>query len=150
MIKEKLKTIAMHIVPPAAIIGLALLGAVKLNHHFNDKQINRPGHHSVSYAEGLFGHVEYTRYPTGAQDVKVYPGWSHRYCSSKLEQDIDGDNKVDRIRVNGSEMKCNSLQKLLIREFDYQTNKEDFDKADKRLEELAAKYSKKPEMKDYF
>ena len=107
----------------------------------NNRKINKPAYKTVSYATGLNGHVEYTRYKDGSQDVKIYPGLGHRMWDSELNQDLDGNGKIDRIRKNGSELKMNKLSELLVREHDYKEHKERFDKADGRLKGLMEKYS---------
>ena len=76
----------------------------------------------------------------GSQDVKEYPSLGHRLFDSELYQDLNGDGLVDRIRRNGAEWKMNRLSELLVREYDYQSDKERFDEADKQLQELMVKY----------
>lgn len=123
------------------IFGLIGLGARGYNMLMNNRTIDKPTHHTVSYATGLTGHVEYTRYVDGSQDVKIYPGLGHRLWDSELHQDLNGDGAVDRIRKNGAEWKMNRLSELLIREYDYDTSKDRFDKADERLQNLMKKYA---------
>ncbi|MBU4501267.1 MAG: hypothetical protein KKA79_01645 [Nanoarchaeota archaeon] len=57
---------------------------------FNNKHTVKEGRETISYATGLTGHVEYTMYSDGSQDVKDYPGLGHRLFDSKLYQDING------------------------------------------------------------
>jgi len=122
------------------VFGLALLGARGCNSLLNNRTINKSTHQTVSYATGINGHVEYTKYVGGSQDVKIYPGLGHRLWDSELHQDLDGDGYVDRIRKNGSELKANRLTEILIRGLDYDTHKDRFDKADERLQKLMEKY----------
>ncbi len=110
------------------------------NNFFNNKIMNKPAYYSVSYATGLSGHVEYTRYKDGSQEFKEYPGLGHGFFDSDLCQDFNGDGKIDRIRKNGAEWKMNSLTEILVRESDYNSHKKRFDDADKMLKELKEKY----------
>jgi len=123
--------------------GAMFLGVRGCNYCFNNFQTKEESHQTVSYSTGITGHVEYTRYKDGSQDVKVYPGVGHRLWDSDLFQDLNGDGKVDRIRRNGPEWKVNSLTEVLVRKQDYETNRERFDKADARLRELRAEYAEK-------
>ncbi len=134
--KDIIKIIAFGI----GITGVSLLGVRGCNMAFNDRVIDTPSYHIISYATGLNGHIEYTKYSDGSRDIKEYPGLGHRLFDSQLFQDLDGDKKIDRIRQNGSEWKMNSLSELLVRKHDYETNKERFDKADNLLNELINKY----------
>jgi hypothetical protein len=137
--KDALKTIGIY----AGIIAALLGGARGCNMAWNNRTMDRPAYTSVNYATGLSGHIEYTRYADGSQDVKEYPGVGHRLFDSELHQDLNGDGLVDRIRQNGAEWKMNRLSELLVREQDYQANKERFDEADRKLQELRAKYPAK-------
>jgi len=117
---------------------LLLLGTRGCSMAWNNWEVKKTGYRSRSFATGISGHTEYTLYSDGSQDVKIYHGLGHRAIDSELLQDLDGDGKVDRIRVNGSEIKMNSLRELLIREHDYDEHKERFDEADEEMQELAA------------
>ncbi len=131
----------LKIIGAGALIIAALLSATRdCNKVWNNRTLHKPAYISVNYATGLTGHVEYTKYTDGSQDVKEYPGLGHRLMDSELHQDLNGDGLVDRIRQNGAEWKMNSLSELLVREHDYQTNKEKFDEADRQLQELMTKY----------
>lgn len=121
--------------------GVMVLVAMGINMFFNNQTIETEGYISVSHATWLTGHVEYTSYSTGHQDVKIYPGLGHRLFDSILYQDLDGDCRVDIIRRNGPEWKCNKLDLLLIRDSDFDLNKEDFIEADKILRDLKTKYN---------
>ncbi len=118
------------------ILVVGILGTRGCNMLWNNREIVKDGYTSKSRATGLTGHIEYTKYSDGSQDVKVYHGLGHRVFGSELYQDLDGDNKVDRIRYNGAEWKFNRLTKILIREEDINSNTGVFTKADKRLQEL--------------
>ncbi len=120
-----------------------LLGAKGCNNFLNNRTIDKPAYHTESQATGIAGHIEYTRYADNSQDVKIYPSWNHRYWSSELDQDLNGDGIVDRIRLDGPEFKMHRLTDLLVRAQDYSTSKEKFDEADKRLAELMKKYHAK-------
>jgi len=126
----------------AGTIGIAFLLIRGCNMACNNREINKPSHQTVSYATGITGHVEYTRYSDGSQDVKIYPGIGHRFWDSELYQDLDGDGLVDKIRRNGAEWKMNRLSELVVREHDYESHKERFDKADATLQELTEEYGK--------
>ncbi len=133
---EAAKTIGIWI----GMIGAILLGTRGCDMAFNNRTIDKSAYHTESRATGLTGHVEYTRYSDGSQDVKIYPGFSHRWFGSELQQDLNGDGLVDRIRQDGPEWKMHRLYDILVREQDYKANKARFDEADKQLQELAAKY----------
>jgi hypothetical protein len=124
------------------ILGVSIGGFKGCNSLFNDKTQTTPSHYTISKSKGIQGHIDYTIYKDKGCDVKVYPNFSHRTFSSKLYQDFDGDKKVDRIRVNNGEIKMNSLQKILVREYDYNQNRSEFDRADSLLSQLAQKYNR--------
>ncbi|MFA6088815.1 MAG: hypothetical protein WC755_03045 [Candidatus Woesearchaeota archaeon] len=107
------------------------------NSYFNDKTQNTQSHYTVSKPTGISGHTEYTRYKDGGVDVKVYPNFGHRYFDSKFYQDINGDGKVDRIRISNGEVRGNSLNKILDREYDYNQNKVEFNGADSLVLQLS-------------
>jgi len=137
--KDTLKMIGIY-----AVMFAALLGGVRgCNMAWNNRSLDKPAYQTESYATGLTGHVEFTRYSDGSMDVKEYPGLGHRIFDSELHQDLNGDGFVDRIRRNGAELKMNRLSEILVRENDYQANKERFDKADTQLQDLIAKYPAK-------
>ncbi len=128
----------------AGMIGASALGVISVyNRLLNDRTINKSKYITVSRVAGLFGHIEYTRYFDGSRDIKEYPGiFTHRYLSSDFYQDLQGDGLVDRIRENGSEFLLNRFGKLLVRESDYSSHKKEFDKADKKLQRLMARYDR--------
>jgi hypothetical protein len=128
---------------PIIILGSTTLLVRGCNKAYNNRTINAPSHHTVSYATGMLGHIEYTQYPNHNQEVKIYPGLGHRYVSSELHQDFNGDGLVDRIRIDGPEWKMNQLNDILDRTYDYAAHKQEFDNADKQLQELMKKYSTK-------
>ena len=107
---------------------------------WNNRNLDKPGYQTESYATGLTGHIEFTRYSDGSMDVKEYPGLGHRMFDSELHQDINGDGLIDRIRKNGAEWKMNHLSELLVRKHDYDSHKEKFNEADARLKDLITKY----------
>ena len=111
------------------------------NMAWNNRRVNDPGFERVSYATGIYGRVEYIKCTDGSQEVKIYPGiLSHQYGDSFLYVDSDGDGKVDKIRRDGSAIKMNSLRAFLLREFHYESHREEFDKADAKLQDLMKKY----------
>ena len=123
-------------------LGMFLSGARGCNNLWNNKYIRTSAHETNSYATGLTGHVEYSRYADGSRDIKIYPGFGHRLFDSKLYQDLDGDGDVDRIRENNGGWKMNSLDRLSSKEVDYILDRDEFDEADKVLKELINKYGK--------
>ena len=125
---------------PLILFGGTLLGVWGYNHLLNNYEWKTPAFRTVSFATGLFGHTEYTKFTDGSQDVKIYPGLGHRYLDSRLLQDLDGDGTVDRIRENGGELLANSLRNVLVRPFHYQTNRPIFDEADRTLQDLMRQY----------
>ena len=138
-IKDSYKTIGAGIAIVAALLG----GVRGCNMAWNNRSTVKPAYQTESRATGLYGHVEFTRYSDGSQDVKEYPGFAHRLFDSELHQDLNGDGLVDRIRQNGAELKMNHLSELLVREHDYDSHKERFDEADAQLQDLMAKYPAK-------
>ena len=141
--RDSLKMIGVSVGIFAGIMGPVLLGVRGCNMALNNRSIEKSAYHLESRATGLNGHIEYTRYSDGSQDVKKYPGLGHRLFDSELHQDLNGNGLVDRIRKNGAEWKMNRLSELLAREDDYQSNKERFDEADKQLQGLMEKYPTK-------
>ena len=124
------------------VIFLLILSAVTgLNMYFNNQNISTDAYTLHSYATVLSGHIEYVKYSDGSQEVKVYSWFGHRLYDSALYQDLNGDNKIDRIRRNAPELKHNKICLLLVREYDYEENKKIFDKADNQLLKLRTKYS---------
>lgn len=144
--KEILKLIGISGGTIATIFGVVLGTTRECNMIYNNHEISEQGHYSVSRAKGVMGHIEFTRYDDGSQDIKEYPWFGHRFLDSELRQDLNGDGQVDRIRQNGSETKMNRLVKILIRKHDYYKNKAKFDKADAQLRELMAKYPLKKKL----
>ena len=129
---------------PALIIVLFIVLAKGCNMLFNNRYIQTASTETTSYAKGLVAHIEYTKYKDGSEDVKKYPDiLGHRYLSSTLYQNFDGDDFVDRIRKNGPEWKMHRLKGILVRETDYEKNKKEFDKGDKLLAEVRKRAMKK-------
>lgn len=123
---------------PAAKVFGATRGC---NLAWNNRDIQNEAHTTTSYATGITGHVEYTRFHDGSQDVKVYPGLGYGLFDSELLKDFDGDGKVDRIRRNGAEWKMNRVTYVLDREKDYKEHRKKFDEADKTLQGLIKEHS---------
>ncbi|MBM3200574.1 hypothetical protein FJZ53_06565 [Candidatus Woesearchaeota archaeon] len=125
-----------------AVVGIyaAAFGIIGgCNRYWNNKEIKKPGVHAVTNATGLLGHREYIRFDDGSEEVKVYHGLGHRSAKSYTYYNTDGNDTVDRIRIQGSALSHNRLIDMLVRETDYQDNKEEFDKADKMLLEERAR-----------
>ncbi len=121
-------------------IGIGLGVARGCDMMWNNRTIQSNGATTISRATGISGHREFTRYDSGAMDVKIYADFGHRLFSSKLYQDLNGDAQVDVIREQGSEWTMHRLKSLLLRETDYTTEKARFDQADKVLETLINQY----------
>ncbi len=138
--KELLRSIGTIAGSFIGVIGLTALGTKGCNMACNDREILKKSYKTLSYSTGLAGHVEYTKYNDSSQDVKVYPDFGHRIFSSELDQDLNGDGLVDRIRLNSGELKMNKLNEILIRQYDYESYRKEFEKADLRLQELMKKY----------
>jgi len=139
----KTLSLAAQVLATAVVVAAITFGIPRAcNTAFNNRTIVKPGYYAVTRATGFNGHKEYIRYTDGSQEIKVYPSLGHRTFGSKVYQDLDGDNLVDRIRNHGPEWKMHRMGELLIRGNDYQDHKSDFDKADQQLQELAAKYVK--------
>ena len=131
------------IISYSLFLGIGFLITRGCNNLFNNKQMKSNSYSMDSYATGITGHVEYTRYNDKSKEIKVYPGLAglgHRLFDSELLQDLNGDGKIDRIRINGAGWKMNSLTDILVREYDFDKNKDRFDEADKMLSGLIEKY----------
>jgi len=137
---ELTKVIGLNAGLLAVAIAAMIGGTRGCDMVFNNRTINNQSYHTESRATGLTGHIEYTKYADGSQDVKVYPGLGHRMFGSELHQDLNGDGLVGRIRQDGPEWKFHRLNKILVRNFDYPQNKRAFDKADEQLQSLTNKY----------
>lgn len=143
-----MKKILKNIGICAGVIGISLLAIRGCNmawDHgaiYKHRTIDKPAYHMESYPTGLTGHIEYTKYSDGSQDVKEYSRLWYRKFDSELHQDLDGNNLVDRIRQNVAGSKVDKTSEILVREYDYESNKEKFDEADKKLQKLSEKYSK--------
>ncbi len=131
--------IASSIVIGSVVGCLALVGR-SYNTVMNNRKIDSSAYKTVSYVKGMTGHLEYTKFFDGSQDVKIYPGLGHNLWDSEFHQDLNGDGLVDRVRRHGAEWKMHRLTELLVREYDYDKNKDRFDEADKQLQELMKKY----------
>ncbi len=124
---------------PAAVLTGLFGGARLLNYHFNDTQIRNSAYKAFSYSTGIGGHIEYVKFSDGSQEVKIYPNMRYD-ISSELHQDLNGDGLVDRIRMSGSIFTNDRLKDILVREYDYASNKDKFEEADKRLKDLESKF----------
>ena len=124
------------------IAGGTILVTKGCNRKYNTQDITTSAYHMVSEPKGLSGHTEYVHFTDGKKELKIYPAGGHRYNSSTLYIDFNGDGKVDEIRVNGSENRMNRLKELLVRDYDYPSHKQEFTDADKELKEAIAKYDR--------
>ena len=133
--------VLMPLVVMLVVIGFFIGLTCGVNQLINNRHLNKKATETFSYAKGFIGHVEYTRYKDiSMEDIKVYPSiLGHRYASSKLYQNLDGDDFIDIIRVNGPEWKMNRLEKILVRASNYEENQEAFEKADCLLKEMRQK-----------
>lgn len=124
----------------AGVVAFSIVASRGCDMFCNNRQIDTAGRHTISYATGLVGHNEYTRYTDGSSDMKIYPSIvGHRVASSKMFQDLDGDGLVDRIRINGPEWQMNRLVAVWCRDADYQAHKKEFDEADSLMAKEGAK-----------
>lgn len=135
-----LKDILISAAALGTLFACSFLGFRGYDMLWNNRHITTPAHQTISYATGISGHVEYTKYTDGSHDIKIYPGLGHRLFDSELYQDLDGDGDVDRIRRNGPEWKSNQLTKLLVRETDYESHQREFDEADEILQKMMENY----------
>jgi hypothetical protein len=135
--EEEIKPLAGYFL----ITGLCLLGMRGCNMLWNNSETITPSRHTLSRAAGLVGHQEYTKYADGSADLKVYPGnpLGHRWFESRLYQDLNGDGKVERIRINGPEFTLHHLKDILSRDAEYSSHKEDFDLGERILAEESKK-----------
>jgi len=127
------------------VIKLALCGALIFgpNYAFNTRKIITPTSIGESKVKGMWGHTEYVIHSNGSQEFKSYSSVGHKYGSSTFGLDIEGDGKIDVLRINGSELGANRFKDSLIRSLDYSSNKKKFDEADIKLEELRSQYFSK-------
>ena len=107
---------------------------------WNHGTVDKGTYKTAFYAIGLNGHVEYTKYMDGSQDILLYPGLGFNFFDSELYQDLDGDGRIDRIRQNAAEWKMNTLNEILIRKQDYERHKKRFDEADVLLRKIIKRY----------
>jgi hypothetical protein len=133
---NKLKTLG-YIAAVFASTG-ALMLVFRGCQNYSNKKISHPAYAAVSYATGSSGHIEYAKYRDGSQDVKIEP--EYNYSERLFYQDLDGDGRVDRIRINKGSTSNYCLDTILVRENDYEKNKEMFDEADRTLKGLAEKF----------
>ena len=66
------------------VILVTLFGTNGCNRVWNNYEKETPEYTIYSKATFWTGHVEYIKYSSGAQDVKVYPGIGHRLWDSEL------------------------------------------------------------------
>ena len=118
---------------------LGVSGATICNKLFNSRKEKTASYVSLSEPRRVAGHLEYTFYKDGSQEMKIY---ARTFGDTVHYFDFDGDNAVDRIRVDGSALKMDSLREILIRENDYLGHKGEFDAADKILKEMSEKHRK--------
>jgi hypothetical protein len=128
---------------PLVILGMLVLTARGCNNLFNNRLIETNSSKTYSHSTEIIGHNEYTQFKDSSVELKVYPGiLGHRYASSKLYTDLNNDGKVDKIRISGPEWKLHRLNKILVRDYDYNSNKDEFDNADKLLYDEKLGYNK--------
>ncbi len=120
--------------------GIGLLLGGTCSRLYNNKEINYHGYTLKSYPTGISGHQEITVYADGSIDVICYP--SILLSKTTFLQDLNGDRKVDRIRKS-NDWKSNAFDRMLVREYDYDANHEQFDAADRKLQELIARSKRK-------
>lgn len=124
----------------ATCVG-AVLGALRgCNVCLNTSEKKTPTSHTISRPIGLFGRVEYTRFNDKSVEVKVYNGIAtsaHRY---DLLQDRNGDGLVDKLKKycviwnrENRNLEKEGFNDVLVREKDYATHKDEFDRADEQL-----------------
>ena len=142
--KWDLSSLLMSVLISAAllIIVLSIGSAIAycVNYHYNVHTQKNAGYFFVSELRGIAGHVELAAYTGGGYEVKIYPSLGQQISSSVSYDDLNGDKKVDRIRINNSGLKAYSLDQLLVRRYDYEEHKKEFDEADKVLGDLIKKY----------
>jgi len=132
-----------------SLCGILLSYGNWRNHSSNNQIINAPSHKTVSYVHGGFGHTEYTVFKKdGSQEVKIFPKSGCTLGDSELDQDVDGDGLVDRLRINKGGFGYYRLVGLYSRDDkdDYSNPKIRplFDAADSRLQDLMRKYPRQP------
>ena len=123
------------VVAPASIISRAC------NYVTNTGARQTTAYNVVSYSDGFFGHVDYTRFPDGSQDVLVIPESFRGGIDTMLYQDNDGDGTVDLIRtwaVQGLDRR--RLEVIAARSIDYDSQRGKFDAADMLLQDLMRRH----------
>tara|TARA_Y100000034_G_C6732953_1_gene324834 strand:+ start:244 stop:654 length:411 start_codon:yes stop_codon:yes gene_type:complete len=131
-------------IPKLALIGLVyslpLVIPLSCNLVMNNHNHRTPDQKTHSRSSGVYGHEIYTRFSDGSQEVGIHPGYPRSF-ESKLFEDLDGDDKVDRIRTTSNEFWMNQ-ENILTRGSDYKSNSKDFDNGDRLLKRLAEEYSR--------
>lgn len=121
----------------ALLIGIGVGAGAGLhrgcNVHYNSYETRTPKYHTVSKATGIAEHIDYTKYADGTEEIRFSPGI--RINPEKIYFNSGKDNEVDRIRKHSNHT---GKLELLVRDLDYETNKEEFDKADQLLLEYRA------------
>jgi hypothetical protein len=98
---------------------------------------------SHARATGLTSKIEYTKLKDGSEEVLINTSGA----VITLYQNFDGDDTVDRIRVDKYVTRDTfTLDTILLRETDYQTHQKQFKEADDILKEQRQLYSQ-PEQK---
>lgn len=132
--REKAKTFAIIAAPSLAVIGAGIL----VTRSCSTYTIDAPNYTSTSEPIGIVGSVEYTRFKDGSEEILVTEHSLQTHTT--LYQNLDGDNKIDRIRFDVRGAGGNShLEKLLVRSVDFESNKDLFNQADRLLPKLRKK-----------
>ncbi len=112
----------------------------------NDYNITRPNLVSNSRPIGkiLSGKIEYTKLKDGSEEIYIDAAtFFVRNEKVRIYQNLDGDDKVDRIRVQSYKMRgVTALEDILIRNLDFDQYSKEFEEADKLLLQQREKYSK--------
>lgn len=136
MEKEAKDAIKYVIKAIAVLLTIGLGGTKGCNYYYNNRVLTTSAHKTISRAVGLAGHVEYSVFNDGSKEIRIYPVMGTRNQTSESYQDLNGDGKIDRIRKNASEWKMHHLTSILVRDQDYNSHKEEFNKADSLLKKL--------------
>lgn len=125
-----------------AVVAVASRGC---NNLWNNRTLKTNSSITHSFATGINGHVEFTKYRKGGCDAKVYHSLGHTYLDSELLEDFDGDGKVDRIRSNRGDFLYNRQSELLVRTDDFEEYRHRFEESDAYMAELRSLYGDKYE-----
>ncbi len=126
-----------------AIVGAPLTGLLLAGRSCNNYEVSNDRIEAVSRAEGATGRIEYVKVSDGSEELIVEES-GFMGSESYFGQNLDRDNNIDRIRVSkvwgAGGLR---LQDILVREEDFDTHRELFQRMDRALAEERSNYPPK-------